>query len=64
MTGDLMLRARAGDGDAFADLTEPYRAELLVHCYRMLGSFQDAEDTLQDALLGAWQGLDRFEGRA
>jgi RNA polymerase sigma-70 factor (TIGR02960 family) len=64
VTGDLMLRARAGDGDAFAELTEPYRAELLVHCYRMLGSFQDAEDALQDALLGAWQGLDGFQGRA
>ena len=64
VTGDLMLRARAGDGDAFAELTEPYRAELLMHCYRMLGSFQDAEEALQDALLGAWQGLDRFEGRA
>jgi RNA polymerase sigma-70 factor (ECF subfamily) len=64
VTGDLMLRARAGDGEAFAELTEPYRAELLVHCYRMLGSFQDAEDALQDALLGAWQGLDGFQGRA
>ena len=64
MTGDLMLRARAGDGDAFAELAEPYRAELLVHCYRMLGSFQDAEDALQEALLGAWQGFQGFEGRA
>jgi RNA polymerase sigma-70 factor (TIGR02960 family) len=61
---DLMSRARAGDGDAFRELTEPYRRELQVHCYRMLGSFQDAEDALQDALLAAWQGLGRFEGRA
>jgi RNA polymerase sigma-70 factor (TIGR02960 family) len=64
VTDDLIARVRAGDGDAFRELTEPYRQELLVHCYRMLGSFQDAEDALQDALLGAWQGIDRFEGRA
>jgi RNA polymerase sigma-70 factor (TIGR02960 family) len=62
--GDLMSRARAGDGEAFRKLTEPYRRELLVHCYRMLGSFQDAEDALQDTLLGAWQGFGGFEGRA
>lgn len=62
--GDLMSRARAGDGDAFRELTEPHRRELLVHCYRMLGSFQDAEDALQDALLTAWQSLAGFEGRA
>jgi RNA polymerase sigma-70 factor (ECF subfamily) len=61
---DLMLRARAGDGEAFRELTEPYRRELQVHCYRMLGSLQDAEDTLQETLLAAWQGLDGFEGRA
>jgi RNA polymerase sigma-70 factor (ECF subfamily) len=62
--GDLTSRARAGDGEAFRKLTEPYRRELLVHCYRMLGSFQDAEDALQDTLLGAWQGFGGFEGRA
>jgi RNA polymerase sigma-70 factor (ECF subfamily) len=59
-----MSLARAGDGEAFRQLTEPYRRELQVHCYRMLGSFQDAEDALQDALLSAWQGLAAFEGRA
>ena len=64
VTTDLMARARAGDGDAFRELTEPYRRELQVHCYRMLGSFQDAEDALQDTLLAAWQGLRGFEGRA
>jgi RNA polymerase sigma-70 factor (ECF subfamily) len=52
------------DGEAFRELTEPYRRELQVHCYRMLGSFQDAEDALQDTLLAAWQGLAGFEGRA
>jgi RNA polymerase sigma-70 factor (ECF subfamily) len=64
VTADLMSRARAGDGSAFRELTEPYRRELQVHCYRMLGSFQDAEDALQDTLLSAWQGLGGFEGRA
>jgi RNA polymerase sigma-70 factor (ECF subfamily) len=64
MTTDLMTRARAGDGDAFRELTEPHRRELQVHCYRMLGSVQDAEDALQDTLLAAWQGLGAFEGRA
>jgi RNA polymerase sigma-70 factor (ECF subfamily) len=59
-----MSRARAGDGEAFRELTEPHRRELRVHCYRMLGSFQDAEDALQDTLLAAWQGLAGFEGRA
>lgn len=61
---DLMSRARAGDGEAFRALTEPHRRELQVHCYRMLGSFQDAEDALQDTMLAAWRGLDRFDGRA
>jgi RNA polymerase sigma-70 factor (ECF subfamily) len=48
----------------FQELVEPYRRELHVHCYRMLGSYQDAEDALQDTLLAAWQGLDGYEGRA
>ncbi len=63
-TTDLITRARAGEAGAFQELTEPYRRELHVHCYRMLGSFQDAEDALQDTLLAAWRGLDAFEGRA
>ena len=64
VTADLISRARAGDGDAFRELTEPHRRELQVHCYRMLGSFADAEDALQDTLLAAWQGIAGFEGRA
>ena len=64
VTADLISRARAGDGDAFRALAEPYHRELQVHCYRMLGSFQDAEDALQDTLLAAWQGLGGFEERA
>lgn len=59
-----MVRARAGDGEAFRELVEPYRRELLVHCYRMLGSVQDAEDLLQETLLAAWRGLDGFAGRS
>jgi RNA polymerase sigma-70 factor (TIGR02960 family) len=61
---DLISRARAGDGDAFRALVEPHRRELLVHCYRMLGSLQDAEDALQDTLLAAWQGFAGFQARA
>jgi RNA polymerase sigma-70 factor (TIGR02960 family) len=59
-----LTRARAGDEDAFRELTEPYRRELQVHCYRILGSLQDAEDMVQETLLAAWRGLDGFEGRA
>jgi RNA polymerase sigma-70 factor (TIGR02960 family) len=57
-------RARTGDEQAFGDLIEPYRRELLVHCYRMLGSLTDAEDMLQETLLSAWRGLPRFQGRS
>ena len=64
MTTDLLERARAGDGEAFRVLVEPHRHELRVHCYRILGSVQDAEDVLQDTLLAAWRGFDRFEGRS
>jgi RNA polymerase sigma-70 factor (ECF subfamily) len=63
-TTDLLTAARAGDENAFAALVEPHRRDLHAHCYRMLGSLQDAEDALQDALLRAWRGLGRFEGRA
>ena len=64
MTPDLLSKACSGDGDAFRALTEPHRRELQVHCYRMLGSLQDAEDALQETLLAAWQGLEGFEVRA
>ncbi|WP_028935264.1 sigma-70 family RNA polymerase sigma factor [Pseudonocardia spinosispora] len=64
MNDGLITRARSGDSDAFEALTRPYHRELQVHCYRMLGSFQDAEEALQDTLLSAWQGLAAFEGRA
>jgi RNA polymerase sigma-70 factor (TIGR02960 family) len=63
-TDHTLLRARAGDEDAFRELVTPYRSELQLHCYRILGSPQDAEDLLQETLLAAWRGLGRFEGRA
>ena len=59
-----LQRARAGDEQAFRELTDPYRRELQVHCYRMLGSLTDAEDMLQETLLAAWRGLAGFAERA
>jgi RNA polymerase sigma-70 factor, ECF subfamily len=64
MTANLIERARGGDGAAFGELVEPYQRELMMHCYRMLGSAQDAEDALQETLLAAWRGFAGFEGRA
>src|SRR5687767_14813598 len=64
MTERTLSRARAGDEEAFRELTDPYRRELQLHCYRILGSVQDAEDLLQETLLAAWRGLEGFEGRA
>ena len=63
MTVDLE-RAKGGDERAFATLVEPFRRELQLHCYRLLGSVQDAEDLVQETLLAAWRGLNGFEERA
>ena len=64
MATDLIDRAQAGDEQAFQELIEPYRRELQVHCYRILGSAQDAEDAMQETLLAAWRGLGGFEQRS
>ncbi|MBO0818613.1 MAG: RNA polymerase subunit sigma-70, partial [Actinobacteria bacterium] len=60
----MLATARSGDQDAFAELTGPFRRELQVHCYRILGSAADAEDMLQETMMAAWRGLDRFEERS
>jgi RNA polymerase sigma-70 factor (ECF subfamily) len=64
MTEATLASAQAGDGEAFRELVEPYRGELLAHCYRILGSFHDAEDMLQEALLAAWRAIGQFDGRS
>jgi RNA polymerase sigma-70 factor, ECF subfamily len=61
---ELLESARSGSEEAYRRLVEPHRAELHAHCYRMLGSTQDAEDALQEALVRAWKGLPKFEGRS
>src|SRR6516225_5675875 len=61
---DLVIRAQAGDPDAFAELVEGHRRELELHCYRVLGSAQDAEDTVQETFLAAWQHIAGFEARS
>ena len=63
-TERIVARARGGDEDAFRELTDPYRRELQLHIYRIVGSTQDAEDLLQETLLAAWRGLEQFEERA
>src|SRR5262245_27474094 len=64
VSADTLSRARAGDADAFRELIDPYRRELQLHCYRILGSLQDAEDQMQETHLAAWRGLKDFEGRS
>ena len=64
VTEDLIERVKAGDEHAFRQLVGPYQGELQLHCYRILGSAQDAEDALQETLLAAWRGLAQFEGRS
>jgi len=64
VTEQTLARARAGDEDAFRELTDPYRRELQLHVYRIVGSAHDAEDLLQETLLAAWRGLEQFEERA
>jgi RNA polymerase sigma-70 factor (TIGR02960 family) len=64
MTTTVLTRARGGDEQAFRELTDVHRRELQLHCYRILGSVQDAEDALQETLLSAWRGLDGFQERS
>ena len=64
MTEATLALAQAGDGEAFRELVDPHRRELLAHCYRILGSVQDAEDVLQEVLLAAWRSIKQFDGRS
>jgi RNA polymerase sigma-70 factor (ECF subfamily) len=64
MTQTALARAQAGEGEAFAELVQPYGRELQAHCYRILGSVQDAEDVLQECLLAAWRSIGQFDGRS
>lgn len=64
MTERTLARARAGDEEAFRSLIDPFRRELELHSYRLLGSTQDAEDAVQETLISAWRSLGRFEGRS
>jgi len=64
MAETTLARAQAGDGEAFRELIDPYRRELQAHCYRVVGSVQDAEDVFQEALLAAWRSIGRFDGQA
>lgn len=64
MSASALQRAQAGDGGAFTDLVAPFRRELHLHCYRMLGSITDAEDLLQETMAAAWQGIGGFSGRS
>ena len=59
---ELVAAAKGGDESAFTALVEPHRRELHVHCYRMLGSFEAAEDQVQETFMRAWRGRERFEG--
>ena len=64
MTEATLARAQAGDGEAFRELIDPFRRELQAHCYRILGSAEDAEDVLQEVLLSAWRSIGRFDGQS